>query len=80
LERAVHQLLDAMPSEIRVPHDVVAGSKRKPLAPRGNMVPKKALADRDAVIVERSASESVQEIALELGLSERTVQRVLEAA
>jgi hypothetical protein len=84
LERAMVQLLRWMPREIVVPREILALEKRvvqqRPL--KGKGVSRGQLDGRDSEIVQRAVvnGESVKALAVELGLSERTIQRVLNAA
>jgi hypothetical protein len=81
VERAVHQLLDAMPAEIRVPRDVVAAGKRKQLAPRGYDVSQGQRDQRDAVWKARyKAGETTAAIALSDGVDRSTVDRGIRRA
>jgi hypothetical protein len=81
VERAVHQLLDAMPDEIRVPRDVVAAGKRKQLAPRGYDVSQGQRDHRDAGWRARyKAGETTSAIALSDGVDRSTVDRGIRRA
>jgi hypothetical protein len=82
LAQAVTDLLAWMPSEILVPREILALERRvAQQAPRGKGVSETQRRDRNSEIVQRAVEgESVQALAADLGLSERTVQRVLDAA
>jgi hypothetical protein len=83
LERGLVLLLRWMPREIVVPREILALEKRvvqqRPL--KGKGVSRGQLDGRDSEIVQRAVvnGESVKALAVELGLSERTIQRVLNA-
>jgi hypothetical protein len=78
LRRAVSQLLDWMPHEIVVPREIVEAEKRLSKPVKGRGVSKAQLGDRDAEIAARY-EEGVRtpELAVEYGLSESQVQRIL---
>jgi DNA-binding NarL/FixJ family response regulator len=83
LERGLVLLLRWMPREIVVPREILALEKRVAQRPvKGKGVSRGQLDGRDSEIVQRAVvnGESVKALAVELGLSERTIQRVLNAA